>query len=132
MSGRARERSEHIQYRRSRKSDDGVGFSMIAPPISNKLRERSEHQPQRRAVCRKRGRNNASVPPDPTKTAATQRTSQRAERAIKCSAMREQLTSKTGLAYDGGRAAALLPWMRSGAKPSGVREHLSAADRAGK
>jgi hypothetical protein len=32
-----------------------------------------------------------SVPPDPTKTAATQRTSQRAERAIKQSAMREQL-----------------------------------------
>ena len=31
-----------------------------------------------------------SVPPDPTKTAATQRTSQRAERAIKHSAMREQ------------------------------------------
>ena len=45
----------------------------------------------------------SSVPPDPTKTAATQRTSQRAERAIKRSAMREQLTSKTGLAYDGGR-----------------------------
>jgi hypothetical protein len=32
-----------------------------------------------------------SVPPDPTKTAAAQRTSQRAERAIKHSAMREQL-----------------------------------------
>jgi hypothetical protein len=31
-----------------------------------------------------------SVPPDPTKTAATERTSQRAERAIKHSAMREQ------------------------------------------
>ena len=27
-------------------------------------------------------------------------------------AMREQLTTKTGLAYDGGRAAALLRWMR--------------------
>jgi len=35
-----------------------------------------------------------SVPPDPTKTAATQRTSQRAERAIKQSAMREQLERK--------------------------------------
>jgi isopentenyl diphosphate isomerase/L-lactate dehydrogenase-like FMN-dependent dehydrogenase len=32
-----------------------------------------------------------SVPSAPTKTAATQRTSQRAERAIKQSAMREQL-----------------------------------------
>jgi hypothetical protein len=32
-----------------------------------------------------------SVPSAPTKTAATQRTSQRAERAIKYSAMREQL-----------------------------------------
>jgi len=31
-----------------------------------------------------------SVPPSPTKTAATQRTSQRAERAIKHCAMREQ------------------------------------------
>ena len=31
-----------------------------------------------------------SVPPDPTKTAATERTSQRAERAIKHSAMCEQ------------------------------------------
>ena len=31
-----------------------------------------------------------SVPPDPTKTAATERTSQRAERAIKHSAMRGQ------------------------------------------
>lgn len=36
-----------------------------------------------------------SVPSAPTKTAATQRTSQRAERAIKYSAMREQL-QKTG------------------------------------
>jgi hypothetical protein len=35
-----------------------------------------------------------SVPPDPTKTAATQRTSQRAERAVKQSAMREQLERK--------------------------------------
>jgi RNA polymerase sigma-70 factor (TIGR02960 family) len=43
-------------------------------------------------ICRRRWRNNAfSVPPDPTKTAATQRTSQRAKRAIKHSAMREQL-----------------------------------------
>ena len=33
-----------------------------------------------------------SVPSAPTKTAATQRTSQRAERAIKQSAMREQLS----------------------------------------
>jgi hypothetical protein len=33
-----------------------------------------------------------SVPPSPTKTAATERTSQRAERAIKQSAMREQLS----------------------------------------
>ncbi len=74
----------------------------------------------------------SSVPPDPTKTAATQRTSQRAERAIKRSAMREQLTSKTGLAYDGGRAAALLRWMKSGAEPSDIREHLGATDRAGK
>jgi hypothetical protein len=32
-----------------------------------------------------------SVPPAPTKTAAAKRTSQRAERAIKHSAMREQL-----------------------------------------
>jgi hypothetical protein len=33
-----------------------------------------------------------SVPPDLTKTAATQRTSERAERAIEHGAMREQLT----------------------------------------
>ena len=65
-------------------------------------------------------------------TTSDSRTSQRAERAIKRSAMREQLTSKTGLAYDGGRAAALLRWMKSGAKPSGMREHLTATDRAGK
>jgi hypothetical protein len=33
---------------------------MFAPPISpHKLRERSEHQAQRRAVCRRRWRNNA-------------------------------------------------------------------------
>jgi hypothetical protein len=68
------------------KSDDDVGFSMFAPPI-----------------CKGGdGGTTLSVPPDPTKTAATQRTSQRAERAIKRSAMREQLTSKTGLAYDRG------------------------------
>jgi hypothetical protein len=35
-----------------------------------------------------------SVPPSPTKTAATERTSQRAERAIKQSAMREQLSEE--------------------------------------
>jgi len=35
-----------------------------------------------------------SVPPDPTKTAACWRTSQRAERAIEQSAMREQLKRK--------------------------------------
>ncbi len=35
-----------------------------------------------------------SVAPDPTKTAATQRTSQRAERAIRQSAMREQLKTQ--------------------------------------
>ena len=38
-----------------------------------------------------------SVPPDPTKTAATERTSQRAERAIKQSAMREQKDQRHGL-----------------------------------
>ena len=35
-----------------------------------------------------------SVPPDPTKTAATQRTSQRAERAIRQSAPREQTNER--------------------------------------
>jgi hypothetical protein len=35
-----------------------------------------------------------SVPPSPTKRAATERTSQRAERAIKQSAMREQLSEE--------------------------------------
>jgi hypothetical protein len=35
-----------------------------------------------------------SVPPDPTKTAASWRTSQRAERAIEHCAMREQLERK--------------------------------------
>jgi hypothetical protein len=48
----------------SASDDDGGGFAMFAPPI-----------------CR--GGTTFSVPPDPTKTAATQRTSQRAERAIK-------------------------------------------------
>jgi hypothetical protein len=42
-------------------------------------------------ICRRRWRNNAfSVLADPTKKAAIQRTSQRAKRAIKHSAMREQ------------------------------------------
>jgi hypothetical protein len=37
-----------------------------------------------------------SVPSDPTKTAATKRTSQRAKRAVKHSAMREQLQNISG------------------------------------
>jgi len=32
----------------------------------------------------------------------------------------------------GGAAAALLRWMKSGAEPSGMKEQLSAMDRAGK
>ena len=100
--------------------------------FSRRVTTTSDSRCSRRRSAGGEAEQRFSVPPDPTKTAATQRTSQRAERAIKRSAMREQLTSKTGLAYDGGRAAALLRWMRSGAKPSGVREHLSAADRAGK
>jgi hypothetical protein len=39
------------------------------------------------------GGTTLSVPPAPTKTAAAERTSQRAARAIKYSAMREQLTN---------------------------------------
>jgi hypothetical protein len=38
-----------------------------------------------------------SVPSDPTKTAVIKRTSQRAKRAIKYSAMREQKGQKNGL-----------------------------------
>ena len=60
------------------------GFSMFAPPISNKLRERSD-------TSRRAGTEHAFVPSAPTKTAANQRTSPRAAAAIKYSAMREQL-----------------------------------------
>ena len=69
--------AEKVSTRSSRaigaSDDDGGGFSMFAPPI-----------------CRRRWRDNAFRPPDPTKTAATGRTSQRAAASNQTSAMREQ------------------------------------------
>jgi hypothetical protein len=70
----------------------GSGFAMFAPPIPNRF-ARAERGPAPAASCvqEEMAEQRFSVPTDPTKTAATQRTSQRAERAIKQSAMREQL-----------------------------------------
>src|SRR5829696_5727904 len=79
---------QHGGARSGASDDDDGGFSMFAPPI-----------------CRRRWRNNAfSVSSAPTKTAATQRRSPRAERAIEPSAMREQL--KNPAASVGNRAPA--------------------------
>jgi len=50
----------------------------------------------RAADLQEERRNNASVPSAPTKTAATQRTSQRAKRAIDHSAMRERPEKSAG------------------------------------
>jgi hypothetical protein len=72
--------------------------AMFAPPISTKRRERSEHQPQRRAVCR-RSRRNASRTDlilrhdrfvGSNEDGGSQRTSQRAERAIRHSELGER------------------------------------------
>jgi hypothetical protein len=77
--------------------DEVGGFSMFGPPISNKSRERSEHQPQRRAVCRRRCRNNA-FPFRRLRRRRRQPSEHRRERkrAIRHSAMREQAHNQIG------------------------------------
>jgi hypothetical protein len=63
---------------------------MFAPPISQKG-ARAQRAPAPAASCvqEEMTEQRFSVPSAPTKTAATQRTSQRAKRVIKYSAMRE-------------------------------------------
>jgi hypothetical protein len=71
--GKSRAAGQRRSERRcfsSASDDDACGFAMFAPPI-----------------CRRRWRNTLSVPPSPTTPAATQRPSQRAERAIQYSAI---------------------------------------------
>jgi hypothetical protein len=77
------------QRRSSSASDDTGGFTMFAPPISKQI-ARAQRAPAPAASCvqEEMAKQRFSVPPDPTKTAATQRTSPRAELAIRQSAMR--------------------------------------------
>jgi hypothetical protein len=68
--------------------DEVGGFSMFAPPISQQI-ARAQRAPAPAASCvqEEMAEQRFSVPSAPTKTAATQRTSPRAERAIKQSAI---------------------------------------------
>jgi hypothetical protein len=71
---RSREEKEGAEALLPRRATTPVAFDVRAADLQEEMAEQR-----------------FSVPSAPTKTAATQRTSQRAERAIKQSAMREQL-----------------------------------------
>jgi hypothetical protein len=62
--------------------------------VGERRRRRRVHDVRAADLQEEMAEQRFSVPPDPTKTAAAERTSQRAERAIKYSAMREQHTNK--------------------------------------
>jgi hypothetical protein len=83
-------RASEIARRRTEEERAEVFFPLRpAPPRRRRIREvRAADLQEEMAEQR------FSVPPDPTKTAASWRTSQRAERAIEHSAMREQLERK--------------------------------------
>jgi hypothetical protein len=82
---------------------------MFAPPISQqKSRERSEHQPQRRAVCRRRSRNNAFPFPQ-LRRRRRQLSEHRRERSEESNKARCASSSEIGLVDIGG----LIPRMHS-------------------